>query len=163
MLLRRATPGDAPFIAAILAEAASWEREPGEPPYPLADLLRVPQIADYVDGWGRPGDVGFVAEEDGEPVGACWYRRFTREHPAYGFIAEDVPGLGLAVAPGAQGRGIGRELLAAAVTAARREGHPALGLSVSERNTRARRLYETLGFEVVGREADSLTMRLDLA
>jgi GNAT superfamily N-acetyltransferase len=163
MLLCRATPGDAPFIAAMLAEAASWEREPGEPPYPLADLLGVPQIADYVDGWGRPGDVGFVAEEDGEPIGACWYRRFTREHPAYGFIAEDAPGVSLAVPPGAPVRGARRVSLAAAVRAARREGHPALGLSVSERNARARRLYETLGFEGVGREADSFTMRLDLA
>jgi GNAT superfamily N-acetyltransferase len=147
----------------MLAEAASWEREPGEAPCRLDDLLAIPQVADCVEGWGRAGDGGWIAEEDGEPVGACWYRRFTREHPAYGFIAEDVPGLGLAVAPGARGRGIGRALLAAAVTAARREGHPALGSSVSERNSRARRLYETLGFEVVGREADSLTLRLDLA
>lgn len=162
MLLRRATPADEPFIAAMLAEAASWEREPGEPPYPLADLLDVPRVADYVEDWGRPGDVGFVAEEDGEPVGACWYRRFTREHPAYGFIAEDVPGLGLGVVPEARGHGIGGALLAAAVAAAREEGHPALGLSVSERNAGARRLYARAGFSVVRREADSVTMRLDV-
>jgi ribosomal protein S18 acetylase RimI-like enzyme len=162
MLLRRATPADEPFIAAMLAEAASWEREPGEPPYPLADLLDVPRVADYVEDWGRPGDVGFVAEEDGEPVGACWYRRFTREHPAYGFIAEDVPGLGLGVVPEARGHGIGGALLAAAVAAAREEGYPALGLSVSERNAGARRLYARAGFSVVRREADSLTMRLDV-
>ncbi len=92
-LLRRATEADAAFIAEMLAEAASWERPPGEPPCPLADLLAVPQVADYVEGWGRPGDEGVV----------------------------------------------------------------------SERNAIARRRCERAGFIVVGREGDSLTMRLDLS
>lgn len=78
----------------MLAEAASWEREPGEPPYSLEDLLAIPEVADYVKGWGRPGDAGLIAVEDGEPAGACWYRRFTPEHPGYGFVAVEVPGLG---------------------------------------------------------------------
>jgi hypothetical protein len=44
----------------MLAEAASWEREAGEPPYPLDVLLAIPEVADYVEGWGRPGDAGFI-------------------------------------------------------------------------------------------------------
>jgi ribosomal protein S18 acetylase RimI-like enzyme len=126
----------------MLAEAASWERGSGEPPYPLVDLLGTPRIADYIEGWGRPGDFGVVAEEAGAPAGACWCRRFTSEHPGYGFIAEDVPGLSIGVVPACRGRGV--------------------GLSVSGRNLRARRLYERAGFIVVGTEGDSLTMRLDL-
>ena len=120
MTLRPATTADRSFLTAMLAEAASWEREPGEPPYPLVDLLGVPGIADYIEGWGRPGDFGVVAEEAGAPVGACWCRRFTSEHPGYGFIAEDVPGLSIGVVPAHRGRGSGRSLLTEVVDEARR-------------------------------------------
>jgi ribosomal protein S18 acetylase RimI-like enzyme len=160
--LRPATAADRSFLTAMLAEAASWEREPGEPPYPLVDLLGVPEIADYIQGWGRPGDFGAVAEVAGEPVGACWGRRFTPEHPGYGFIAEAVPGLSIGIVPAHRERGVGRSLLTAVIDDARRQAVPALSLSVSERNLRARRLYERAGFVVVETEGDGLTMRLDL-
>ena len=162
LLLRRATEADTAFIAEMLAEAASWERPPGEPPSAVADLLAVTQVADYFEGWGRSGDDGVIAEVDGKPAGACWYRRFTAERPGYGFLGEEIPGLGLGVAPAHRRRGRGSTLLAATVDLARENGVGALGLSVSERNATARRLYARAGFVVVGREGDSLTMRLDL-
>ncbi len=162
MTLRPATVEDRPFLTAMLTEAASWEREPGEPPHPLVDLLGVPEIAGYIEGWGRPGDFGVVAEEAGAPVGACWCRRFTSQQRGYGFIAEDVPGLSIGVVPACRGRGRGRSLLTAVADEARRQAVRALGLSVSERNLRACRLYERAGFVVVRTEGDSVTMRLDL-
>jgi ribosomal protein S18 acetylase RimI-like enzyme len=161
-VLRAAIAEDEPFIAAMLAEAASWERSAGEPAYPLEEVLAIPQLADYVQGWGRAGDCGIIAEVAGRPVGACWLRRFTAEHPGYGFLGEQVPGLGLGVTPGHRQRGIGTAVLAATVDLAREHGAGAVSLSVSERNHRARRLYDRMGFVVVGREGDSWTMRLDL-
>jgi ribosomal protein S18 acetylase RimI-like enzyme len=160
--LRPATREDGEFIAAMLAEAASWERAPGESPHPLDELLAIPQIADYVEGWSRSGDGGVIAVIDGEPAGACWFRRFTAAHPGYGFIAEDVPGLGLGVVPELRRRGLGAALLAATVDLSRVQGARAISLSVSERNAVARRLYDRAGFIVVGRQGDSLSMRLDL-
>jgi ribosomal protein S18 acetylase RimI-like enzyme len=160
--LRRATSRDEPIIAAMLAEAASWERAPGGSPCPLDRLLAIPQVADYVTGWGRSGDAGTVAEMDAEPAGACWFRRFTADHPGYGFVGADVPGLGLGVHPAFRRRGLGTALLTATVDLALEQGIGALGLSVSERNGVARRLYERAGFVIVEREGDSLTMRLDL-
>jgi ribosomal protein S18 acetylase RimI-like enzyme len=161
-VLRAAVAEDEPFITAMLAEAASWERPAGEPPYPLVEVLAIPQLADYVQGWGRAGDYGLIAEVAGRPVGACWLRRFTAQHPGYGFLGEEIPGLGLGVAPAHRQRGIGTALLAAVVDLAREHGAGALSLSVSERNHRARRLYDRIGFVVVGREGDSWTMRLEL-
>lgn len=161
--LRPAAADDEPFLTEMLAEAASWDRPAGDDPYPIGDLLTIPQVADYVVGWGREGDAGRIAEVEGQPDGACWFRRFTADHPGYGFLGEDVPGMGLAVRPIWRRRGVGTRLLVETIRLAREQGHPALSLSVAELNEPARRLYARAGFVVVGREGDSLTMRLDLA
>ena len=162
LTLRRAGADDAAFIGEMLAEAASWDRAPGEPSWPLDELLEIPQTADYLEGWGRAGDAGLVAESDGRRVGACWFRQMTPERPGYGFIAADIPSVGLAVMPDHQGRGLGRRLLDGLIALARDQGIAALGISVAEKNERALRLYTSVGFAAVGREGDSLTMRLDV-
>lgn len=57
---------------------------------------------------------------------------------------------GLAVAPSAQGRGIGRALVEAAVAEASRRGAVKVTLRVLGENTGARQLYERCGFVVEG-------------
>lgn len=57
---------------------------------------------------------------------------------------------GLAVAPEAQGKGVGRHLVEAAVNAARQQGATKVTLRVLGHNTGARRLYERCGFVVEG-------------
>ena len=47
----------------------------------------------------------------------------------------------------ARGQGVGRRAMELAETEARRAGATSLGLSVAGANTRARRLYESLGYE----------------
>jgi ribosomal protein S18 acetylase RimI-like enzyme len=61
----------------------------------------------------------------------------------------------LAVFPGRQGRGIGKALLyaAEAITA---EESPRMYLSVSETNQGAKRLYETVGYRLIGRAENCL-------
>jgi ribosomal protein S18 acetylase RimI-like enzyme len=57
---------------------------------------------------------------------------------------------GLAVAPDAQGAGIGRALIEAACAAARAQGARRMTLRVLGHNAPARRLYEKCGFTVEG-------------
>jgi ribosomal protein S18 acetylase RimI-like enzyme len=111
----------------------------------------------YLAGWPRPGDVGLVAEQD-EPLGAAWYRTYTEASHGYGFVAEDVPELSIAVIAPRRHEGIGRRLLVGLIEASEAQGHAALSLSVNHANP-ARRLYESVGFRPVGdlRES-SLTM-----
>lgn len=52
----------------------------------------------------------------------------------------------LGVDPAARGRGLGRALIAAAVTRAARDGAPSAALTVRAGNLRARALYDSLGF-----------------
>lgn len=64
---------------------------------------------------------------------------------------------GMVVAPGHQGCGIGKNLLEAAIAHARGlRGLEQLYLVVGEHNTRARRLYESLGFKPFGLEPREL-------
>jgi GNAT superfamily N-acetyltransferase len=116
----------------------------------------------YVYNWGRPGDGGVIALDEGFPVGAAWYRVFTDDQPGYGFVDEDTPELAIAVVPSRRGRGIGAELLEALVVRAREEGHGSLSLAVDAGNP-AIRLYERFGFRRARDDGPTIVMRADLA
>ena len=156
--VRSATQADEQFLQVMAPHAAF----PGATTATLEDVLRDERLARYIVGWQRPGDGGVVAEADGQPVGAAWYRRFSREEPGYGFVGDDIPEVSIAVLPGMRGRGIGRTLLIRLIEQARVEGLPALSLSVSVDNQVAMHLYSSLGFRTVAGDDDHPTMLIQL-
>jgi ribosomal protein S18 acetylase RimI-like enzyme len=87
-----------------------------------------------------------VAEDGGEVLGyVLVHQNIPLESHAH------VLGInGLAVAPTAQGRGVGRALIEAAVEEASRRGATKVQLRVLGENAGARRLYERCGFVVEG-------------
>jgi GNAT superfamily N-acetyltransferase len=122
------------------------------------NVVNLPEIAKYVDGWGRAGDLGVIAVDSttNQPIGAVWMRLFTEAQKGYGYVAEDVPELGMALLPEYRGRGIGSALLRRALEMAG-ISHHAVSLSVFADNP-ARRLYERFGFEPVGKSENVVTM-----
>ena len=159
MNIRPATKDDSAFLYKMLYEAARWN--PDWPREEIDEVLSDPMSRRYHEGWGRKGDGGVIAEIDGEPVGAAWYRQFTAEEPGYGFVDERIPELGLAVVPLHRRKGIGETLLRAVLVQAREEGFQALSLSVAVHN-RSRMMYQRVGFEKVGEEGESWTMVANL-
>jgi ribosomal protein S18 acetylase RimI-like enzyme len=152
--MRKAGPKDVRFLRDMLHHAY-YARE--------SSLTGEEQpVYRYVIGWGRPGDAGVVALDEGFPVGAAWYRLFAADEPGYGFVDERTPELAIAVVPSRRGRGFGEELLVALLERARAEGHEQVSLSV-ERDNPALRLYEKHGFRVVRENANTLTMVATLA
>lgn len=111
----------------------------------------------YVLAWGRRGDGGVIALDEGFPVGAAWYRLFREIEPGYGFVDEQTPELAIAVVPSRRGRGLGRELLEGLFQQAREDGFSALSLSV-ERDNPAIFLYERYGFRTVSERPQTYTM-----
>jgi len=151
---RSAGPEDFTFLATMLGEAAVWRPDK---PTPTADeVLADQRYAPYLAGWPRPGDYGLVAEQ-GEPVGAAWYRTFTQASHGHGFVAEDVPELSIAVIGSRRHEGIGRGLLVELIHASVGQGYRAVSLSVAEANP-ARRLYESVGFVHVEKHGSTWTM-----
>jgi len=98
--IRPATQDDVEFLQKMLYEAARWN--PDWPREPMEEVLAEPMLTRFHEGWGRPGDAGVIAELDGVPVGAAWYRLFTAEEPGYGFVDEKIPEH---PAPGTHGAG----------------------------------------------------------
>jgi GNAT superfamily N-acetyltransferase len=154
--MRLARKDDEPFLWRMLAAAAGN----GYDTVPVDDVGADPVTSRYLDGWGRPGDVGVVALDGDEPVGAAWCRFFRVDAPAYGFVDEATPELAIGCLPNHRGQGIGRLLLEALFEAAHGAGFERLSLSVSTANERAVRLYRRLGFQPVGPWPDegSVTM-----
>lgn len=156
-------------MASLLVWSMDWR---GTGAWTWNRVLADPHVSRYARDWGqRAGDGGVVAtasrwdaDSDGRaPVlAAAWWRLFDAEQPGYGFVAADVPELGLAVAPAHRGQGLGARVLREAVRHARDCGLGALSLSVEDGNRPARALYDQIGFSVVGREGDSDTMLLTL-
>ena len=141
--IRNLEAADAGFLGEMLIAAVYWD--PAKERLPAECLLAHPQLMIFHEGWGRPGDVGLVAEVDGAPVGVVWYRRFTDAEHGEGFVDEATPELAIAVADGHRGRGIGRALVEAIHEQARAEGLERLSLSVDDDNP-AKRLYAGLGY-----------------
>ncbi len=99
----------------------------------------------FFDETTKAEDV-LVAVVDGEVAGYLRLKKASR------FASSDhvLTINGVAVDPAKQRRGVGRALIDAAATEARRRGARRLTLRVFSPNTPARALYESAGFEVEG-------------
>jgi GNAT superfamily N-acetyltransferase len=116
----------------------------------------------YVSGWGRRGDMSVIALEGGFPVGAAWFRLFTRDEPGFGFVDDQTPEVAIAVVPSRRGRGIGSELLDELIEVAQEQGYGALSLSVAAESP-AMHVFEKEGFQTVEQTDGSWTMRRTLS
>ena len=153
---RPATRDDEPLLWTMLYHVIHVA--PGAAP-PPEDIVRGPELSRYVEGWSDD-DLGVFAELEGEPLGAAWLRLLTGERRGYGYVADNVPELAVAVLPQWRGRGVGSALLRRLLLAAR-ERHTRVSLSVNAANP-ARRLYERLGFRDVEPRSAAIVMVLDL-
>ena len=153
-VIRRGDARDVRFLRDMLRHAYYWRASD-----PAAAELPVSR---YVDGWGRRGDAALIALDAGAPVGAAWYRLFSRSAPGFGFVDESTPELTIAVVPSRRGRGFGAVLLEALLEQARADGFAAISLSV-DRDNPAVQLYRRYGFVEVAERGRAWTMRAPLA
>ncbi|MBI3304434.1 MAG: GNAT family N-acetyltransferase [Deltaproteobacteria bacterium] len=159
MNIRTGNREDLPFLEQMLYEAFFWHPNQVRPE--LEEFIEHPEFHKLLSEWGRPGDRAVIAEADGTPIGAAWYRLWTEENHSYGFVDASTPELGIAVHPRHRSKSVGRALLRELIEAARKDGFASLSLSVDPSNY-ARQLYESEAFVKVGESGTSWTMILQL-
>ena len=137
MRIRPAAPGDDDAIWRVLEPAF----RAGET-YPIPrDITR----ADALAYWRSPGHDVFVAEDGGTILGTYYLR--ANQKGGGGHVAN----CGYIVGPDAMGRGVARAMCAHSMDAARGRGFAAMQFKfVIASNERAVRLWQSLGFEIVG-------------
>ena len=136
--IRRAESRDREAIGAIILpvirEGATYALDPG---------LSEPDALAY---WMGPEKATFVAEEDGVVLGTY----FLRANQAGG--GRHVCNCGYITSGAASGRGIARRMCEHSLTEARDQGFSAMQFNfVVSTNERAVKLWQSLGFEIVGR------------
>lgn len=157
--LRPATVDDLEHVKWALYAALAWDPQRDLPPPELT--LAHPEARRYHGDWGRPGDLGVIAERATAVVGVAYGRLFTDEDHGHGYVDEQTPEIAIAVHESERGRGIGTLLLHALAERAREAGLTRLSLSVDTDNP-ARRLYERLGYRTISIDDDGARMLLAL-
>jgi ribosomal protein S18 acetylase RimI-like enzyme len=96
--------------------------------------------------WQSPGHEVFVAEEDGKVVGTYYLHANQKGGGAH------VANCGYMTATHASGRGVARAMCAHSLEHAKTRGFRAMQFNfVVSNNQRAVRLWQSFGFEIVGR------------
>jgi len=117
---------------------------------PPREIIDEPEIIIYIKDFGKQaGDLGVVAERDGQIIGAAW----TRIIPAYGHLDNNTPELAVSMLPEYRNRGIGTKLMNALFDLLRENGYKKTSLSVQKDNP-AVRFYLRLGYEITGDRLD---------
>jgi GNAT superfamily N-acetyltransferase len=146
-VIRRASPADAPAIAAVQARA--WRHAYAD----IVDPERMPTVEQQAPRWvvhmESGGEVD-VWDQDGRVVG------FATAGPGRDDASEGEL-YAIYVDPPAQGAGVGAALLAAAEQSLRDAGHGAAILWTFEANGLARAFYERHGWQADGGRQDHLT------
>lgn len=138
MIVRAALPDDAAAIWSILEPTI----RAGET-YPLPRDMREQDALAY---WFGAGHSVFVAEDEGRIVGTYYLRANTTGAGAH------VANCGYMTAADAFGRGVARAMCAHSLNEARARGFRAMQFNlVISTNERAVRLWQAMGFAIVGR------------
>jgi GNAT superfamily N-acetyltransferase len=140
--IRPATAEDAAWLLPMSPRLHDF----GPPSFRPRDQMDRAVAADIASSLGSadPSVTVLVAEDaaSGQPLGFAHIKTFHDYFTAepHGHVSD------LVVAAGAEGRGAGSALMAAAEDWSRARGHRLLTLNVFDENRRARRLYERLGY-----------------
>jgi ribosomal protein S18 acetylase RimI-like enzyme len=145
--IETATEGDWPWIVQGQVEIA-WARlgsdRQREASRQTVEERVAQQVAELRQEEGFPNEAFIATTDEGTPAGFVWMAKTHNDFT--GQLEASL--LNQYVAEPYRGQGLGRRLMETAEEWARQQGLPRISLSVGAHNKLARRLYETLGYQV---------------
>ena len=125
-------------------------------------VLEIPEIYAYIKDFGdSKDDCCFVADLDGEIVGAVWVRIISDDVKGYGYIDDSTPEFAISLYKEYRNRGIGTQLMSAMIKHLSDSGYSQTSLNVKKDNY-AVKLYQNVGFEIVSENEEDYLMLLKL-
>ena len=125
---------------------------------PPKSVIKIPELQEYLYDFGnKEHDKAFVAEAEGNIVGAVWVRVMND----YGHIDNDTPSLAMSVHKNYRNLGIGTDLLNQFLTTLKADGYSKISLSVQKENY-AVKLYTRVGFMIVNETEEEYIMLINL-
>lgn len=125
-------------------------------------VVNLPEINAYIKDFGeQQHDYCFVADLNGEIIGAVWVRVISGTIKGYGYIDDETPEFALSLFKEYRNKGIGTELMKRMIEYLQEKGYKQTSLSVQKENY-AVRLYKKLGFEIIAEDEEDYLMLLNL-
>lgn len=154
-ILREMKKEEYPLLDDFLYEAI-YIPDGVEPP--PKSVIKLPELQEYIYDFGnKEHDKAFVAELEGNIVGAVWVRVMND----YGHIDNDTPSLAMSLHKNYRGLGIGTDLLNRFLSTLKEEGYSKISLSVQKENY-AVKLYKKAGFMIVNETEEEYIMLINL-
>lgn len=121
---------------------------------PPREIIGTPELQVYVQDFGtQEGDICFVAEVEGNIVGAVWVRIMED----YGHVEDGVPSFAISLYKEYRGYGIGTIMMKQMLEELKERGFQKTSLAVQKANY-AVKMYKKVGFEIVDENEEEYIM-----
>ncbi len=125
---------------------------------PPKSIINQPDLQVYIKDFGKEkDDICFVAEVEGEVVGAVW----VRDMQDYGHIADGVPSFAISLYKEYRNFGIGTAMMKTMLNELKNRGYDRASLAVQKANY-AVKMYKKVGFYVVDENDEEYIMVCNL-
>ena len=126
------------------------------------EVINVPKVRVYIDNFAqKKDDYCLVADLNGQIIGAVWVRILADEIKGYGNVDDKTPEFAISLFKEYRKQGIGTMLMKKMISYLVEKDYNQTSLSVQKENY-AVRMYQKLGFEIIGENNEDYLMLLKL-
>lgn len=121
---------------------------------PPREIIKQPELQVYISDFGKcDDDICYVAEVDGNIIGAVWVRIMDD----YGHVDDETPSFAISLNKEYRSQGIGIDLMKAMLKELKERGYKQTSLAVQKANY-AVNMYRNVGFETVDENEEEYIM-----
>ncbi len=159
IIIREIKPDEVSILEDMLYESIY---QPDETNPISREVINVPKVRVYIDNFlQKKDDYCLVADLNGHIIGAVWVRILAGEIKGYGNVNGKTPEFAISLFKEYRKQGIGTMLMKKMISYLVEKDYYQTSLSVQKENY-AVRMYQKLGFEIIGENREDYLMLLKL-